>query len=619
MNEEVLLGIAMIIVLGIVAQWLAWRVKLPSILVLLAFGFLAGPITGLLKPDELLGDLLAPVVSLSVGIILFEGGLSLKVSELRQIGGVVRNLIIAGALVTWLLAAGAADVLLGLDFALSALLGAILVVTGPTVIMPLLRDIRPTGQIGNILRWEGILIDPLGVTLAVLVFEAIFVGNLQQASTQAVLGFLETIVIGGVIGYVAARILNLLLRRYWVPDHLQIPVTLMAVIGAFSLADLLQPEAGLLATTVMGMVVANQKAFSVKRIVDFKENVGVMLISNLFILLAARLELSDFSYLGVNSLLFLAFLMLVVRPLAVWISTWRSRLTWREKAFAAWLAPRGIVAAATASIFAQELLHVNYPQAERLAPLTFLVIIGTVSIYGLTARFVARRLGVAQAQPQGMLIIGAHGWAREIAAALQKQGFMVLLVDTNYEHIQSARMAGLPVFYGNALAEHVLEKGLDLNGIGRLLALTSNDEVNALAALHFTEVFERSEIYQLACQEKHRSEAVPLNLRGRLLFGPNVTYDYLERRFSEGAVVKATPITGEFSFEDFRARYNGEAVPLFQVSENGTLNIFSLDQQTVLRPGQVVISLVNTATSVPVREAPALDPTPPSLPEPEPA
>jgi NhaP-type Na+/H+ or K+/H+ antiporter len=582
--------------LGIAAQWLAWRLRLPSILMLLAVGFLAGPVIGLLDPDTLLGDLISPIVTLSVGIIIFEGGLSLKLNELRAIGRVVRNLLTIGVVITWGLGTLGAHFLLGLDWSLSLLLGAILVVTGPTVIVPLLRDIRPSGRVSSILRWEGIMIDPIGVTLALLVFEGILAVDVQTATQVAVVGFVKTVLIGVVFGVLGAFLLTGLLRRYWIPDYLENPVTVMIVIAAFALSDLLQPESGLLTATVMGIVVANQRAVSVRRIIEFKENLGVMLISTLFILLAARLHLNDLVHIGLGTILFVIMMMLVVRPLAVLISTLRSDLKWQERLFIAWLAPRGIVAMAAASIFTLELEHIGHPQAELLTPLVFTVIVATVVIYGLTAGPVARRLGVAQAAPQGVLIVGAHAWARKLAAALQDLGFKVLLVDSNWENVQAAHMEGLEAQYSDVLTEH--EDGLNLTGLGRLLALTSNDEVNSLAALHFAEVFGRAEVYQLPCQIKPRSGAVPQYLRGRLLFRRDISYGMLDEYLSDGAEIKATPLTAEFTYEDFQEYYQGRALPLAIIDENHKITFYATDQPPVPRPGHTLLSLINRQTQV---------------------
>lgn len=403
--EHPLIGLAGIVVIGIAAQWLSWRLRLPAIFLLLLAGFVAGGVTGWIDPDELLGAALFPIVSLSVAIILFEGGLSLDIAELAKIGRVVRNLASIGVVATWVLSAIAARFLLGFDWPLSALLGAILVVTGPTVIIPLLRHIRPTAKLGSAIRWEAIVNDPTGAILAVLVFNAIVVGEGQEGISAAVLGVVKALGAGGALGLAGAGLIVLLLKRYWVPDFLQSPVTLAVVMVVFSLSDLVLSESGLLAVTVMGSALASQNVVTVRHIVEFKENLRVLLISALFVILAARLPISDPAYSDPGSLWFLAVLILVVRPASVALSTIGTFLTWRERVFLGFMAPRGIVAAAVASIFSLELMELGYPGAEKLAPVMFLVIVGTVALYGLGAGRVARWLGVATPNPQGMLLL----------------------------------------------------------------------------------------------------------------------------------------------------------------------------------------------------------------------
>lgn len=594
MADDLLLGLASIIILGIGAEWLAWRIRLPSILLLLIFGFIAGSVTGFLKPDEMFGDLLLPIVSLAVAIILFEGGLNLKISELRRIGSVVRNLVTIGALVTWLIGGTAAFFLLNLELPLAILLGAILVVTGPTVIVPLLRHLRPSGQVGSILKWEGIVIDPIGAVLAVLVFEVIIASSAQEATAMVITSLLKTIFAGGAIGAGGAIILILLLRSYRIPDFLHSAVTLTMVIGAFTASNLIQNESGLLAATVMGITLANQKSVSIRQISKFKENLSLILISSLFILLAARLNLDNLAQtIGLGSLGFVAVLMLIARPLSVALSTARSALSLKERLFLSWLAPRGIVAAAITSVFALRLVEAGYPQAELLVPLAFIVIAGTVAVYGLTATPVARWLGIAQPHPQGVLIIGAHTWARNIASALQAEGIKVMVADTNWASISTARMAKLPTFHGNILSQYALEE-MELGGIGRMLALTSDSDFNSLAVLHFVDIFDRAQLYQLPLEGEKEGDkrTVSRHLRGRLLFGPDLTYGHLSRLFAGGATIKTTSLTEEFDYDDFQVHRASKAIPLFLISQNGNLAVFTTDNPPQPQPGQKLISII---------------------------
>lgn len=590
MFEHLLVGLSSLIVLGILAQWLAWRLHLPSILLLLLFGFIAGPLTGFLKPDLLLGDLLVPAVSMSVALILFEGGLSLRIAELRETGGVVRNLVTVGLLATWSIAALAAHFVLDLGAGLAVLLGAIVVVTGPTVIGPLLRHVRPVARVSSTLKWEGIVIDPIGAMLAVLVFEAILAGGAQEAATRALFGVLKTVLVGGAIGAFGAGVMINMLKRYWIPDFLHSPVSLMVVVIVFAISNVLQPESGLLAAALMGVVLANQKAVAVKHIIEFKENLRVLLISTLFILLAARLQVSDVSSVGLGSLAFLGVLMLIARPIAVTLSSLGSGLSWKERLFISWIAPRGIVAAAVSSVFALRLEGEGELQAELLVPYTFMVIVGTVGLNGITAAPIARMLGVAQPNPQGFLIVSAHSWARQIASALKAQGFQTLLVDSNWQNITAARKEGFEAYYGSIVSEYILDD-IKLDGIGRMLLLTSNDDVNSLAALHFAEVFGRANVYQLPPQSK---ETVPKHLRGRLLFGTDITFLHLTKRFAEGSVMKATKITQQFDFGSFQAQYRGSALPLFLVGEEGGLTVFTADERPTPKAGQTLMSIVDT-------------------------
>ena len=615
MSESLLFGIASVFMFGIGAQWLAWRFKLPSILLLLIFGLIAGPLTGLLDPQLLTGDLLFPFVALAVGIILFEGGLSLRLDELREVGKAVRNLITIGVLVTWILSAVGARYLVGFEWSLAIVIGALLTVTGPTVVIPLLRHVRPTGRIGTIAKWEGITIDPVGAILAVLVLETVLFLNETAAVAEvgnvvlhAVEGLFLEIVIGIGVSVLGSALLILLLHRRLIPDYLQNPLALMVVIAAFAISDLLQHESGLLATTLMGIIMANQRYVSVRRIVEFKEDLRVLLISVLFIVLTARLELSALTSLGLGSFLFLAFLIVVVRPVAVWVSARGTQLSMKEQGFLAWLAPRGIVAAAVASLFAFRLENLGlFPEyTDAIVPVVFLVIGGTVAIYGLTLSPLARWMGLAQPNPQGVLILGAHRWAQRLAKVLHDNQFKVLLIDGNASNIQQAQSHDLPARRANVLSETIIDE-LDLNGIGRLLALTPNDEVNSLAALHFYEIFESNDIYQISTRSEHQRShegELPRHLRGRPLFGSGVTYGELSERFEEGAEIETFEITEKVSVEDVQKRYGSDGlIPLFLIQGSDQLFIYA-GEKSVTEPGQKLIALVDPAAQKPEAEQP---------------
>lgn len=597
-----LLSIAAIFVLGIGAQWIAWRYRVPSILLLLILGFVAGPLTGLLDQAMLQGDGLFTFIAVSVGIILFEGGLSLRLDELREVGGSVIRLITVGVLVTWVLGAVAAYHLLAFNVNMSILIGAILTVTGPTVIVPLLRQIRPRGRVGTIAKWEGITIDPIGAILAVLVLETVLLLNepgpstFGEAATHAVQGLLLHAVVGVIAGLAGAASLVLLLHRRMVPDYLQNPTALMVVVAVFAVADSLSDESGLVATTIMGLAVANQRYVSVRRIVEFKEDLRVLLISVLFIMLSARLQISDLNFLGWGAVVFLAVLMLLVRPAAVFLSTIGMRIDRKEQIFLAWLAPRGIVAAAVAALFSFRLEDVFPTQAAALVPVVFLVIVGTVTIYGLSASLLARRLGLADQNPQGVLFVGAHDWSRSMAGALKEHGFQVLLVDSNPKNVRDAQREGIPATQGNILSEHIMDQ-LNLSGIGRLLAMTPNDEVNSLAVLHFAQVFDSADVYQLTTLEEQRNgkeEDLAHELRGRPLFGRGSGYVMFSERYEKGAEVQSFEITEEYTYERFADEHEDRFTPLFVIRSPQNVAIVSKHEQfTKPASGQVLIALVD--------------------------
>lgn len=397
MNEHVLVAIPAILALGVGSQWVAWRLGVPSILVLLLSGFTAGPLLGVLDPDAIVGDLLFTFVSLAVAVILFEGGLRLSLSELEGVRDVVQRLITVGALVTWTLSTAFSYLLLDLGFALSVLLGAILVVSGPTVVMPLLEHFRLSARVNSVLKWEGIFIDPVGAILAVLVFQTIVATQADVTPVPIVIGFLLTTLTGVVVGSIGAAIIYFALDGYRVPEALRNSVTLAIVLIVFAISDLIRVESGLLAVTLMGVVLANQRRISVGRIIEFKEELRGILLAVLFVVLSARLTMEELTgVLNMRMLLFLIALVLLVRPATVVVSSLRSRLEWREVAFISWLAPRGIVAASVSSVFGIELAELGYEGAEQLTPLTFVVIVSTVAIYGLTMGSFASFLGLTQ-------------------------------------------------------------------------------------------------------------------------------------------------------------------------------------------------------------------------------
>lgn len=612
------IAIAGMLGLGMGAQWLAWRFRIPSILLLLGFGFGAGQFV---KPDDFVREeVLLAVVSAAVATILLEGGLSLRFRDIRETRFAVFRLCTLGALVAWGLTTAAAHWLVGINLQLSALLGAILVVTGPTVIGPLLRHIKPVRSIGAVAKWEGIVVDPIGAMLAVLVFQVIRAGGEGDATHVVLVALGKTLLVGGLGGFLLGKAMEQLLKRHLIPDFLHSPVLLAVALTAHALSNQVLPEVGLLTVTVLGVTLANQRSVSLSHVLEFKENLSVLLISCLFIVLAARIELGMVKSLGFGGLLFLVALIALVRPLSVMFSTFGKSLTWNQRVFLSFLAPRGIVAAAVTSVFSLEVIHAAAEghvavdlaaDAAKLVPLTFVVIIGTVAIYGLAAAPLARRLGLASQRPEGVLFLGGEPWVVEAGKMLKEGGIEVLVVDRNATNAAAARMAGLRAVNADALSSFVAEE-LELFGIGRLLAVTPNFEVNTLACEEFIHQFGRGNVYQFGAGESS-SQRTDLShrTRGRTLFDAKVTHDALTHWWEQGARIKRTSLTEKYTFADFRARYGEHALPLFALGSDGRLKVMTPDSQSFSGSG-TLISLIRESGLKEEGQAADADSSPPA-------
>ncbi|WP_243040297.1 cation:proton antiporter [Dyella sedimenti] len=575
---------------GFLAQWLAWRVRLPAILFLLLAGLLLGPVAGVLHPDRLLGPLLFPVVSLAVALILFEGSLTLRFGELPGIGRAVRGLVSYGAVMAVFLLGAAAHYLAGLSWEVALLFGALTCVTGPTVIAPMLRTVRPNARIANTLRWEGIVIDPLGALFAVLVFEAIV--SHREGHTIGV--FLAVIACGMLTGLCLAWLLAFLLRRQMIPEYLHNYGTLVTVLLAFSLSNALSSESGLLAVTVMGIALGNMRGVHIDDILDFKENLTTLLVSGLFILLAARLSWPPPDGVLWSGLAIFLVAQLVVRPLTATVATMGSALGWRERALIAWIAPRGIVAAAVSALFALKLDALGMPGARELVPLVFILIIGTVVLQSATARPLARWLKVAEPDPTGVLVYGADQVARAVAHALADAGFRVIVADEQWADIRDARMEGLATFYGHPATAYA-ERHLDLTGIGRLLAMSVHRERNALACVYYRQEFGRGRIYRLQGeppQETHDRVQWGGYLQAPPLFDARMTHERFAECLAAGWSIKTTRLTATFDWPHFIEQYGSDTVLLFGVEEKGALRVASVKRELEPRPGWLVMALV---------------------------
>ena len=614
MNQEAVVALSVIGIVAILCQWFAWWIKLPAIVFLLIAGIVLGPLTGWLNPEALFGDLLFPMVSLAVAVILFEGSLTLKFEDIRGLQRVVRNILTVGVLITWSLIAVATHLLLDFSWGLSILFGAIMVVTGPTVIVPMLRTVRPNAKISNILRWEGIVIDPLGAILAVLVFEVLLSIQLQGHVSvgHTIYMFGKTIAVGVGIGAVAGYLFGIILRRHWLPEYLHNVSTLALVFGTFAISNEISEESGLLTVTILGIWLANMKNVSVENILDFKEDLSILLISGLFILLAARLNFASFEQLGMGAVLLFLFIQFIARPVKVFLSTIGSDLSWQEKTMISWIGPRGIVAAAVTALFALRLQDIGMENAELLVPLAFAIIIGTVLVQGSTAKFIAKRLGVAEPEDSGFLIVGANPVARTVAKALNENGFRTRLTDGSWTNVKEARMSGLDTYYGNAVSEHA-DRHLDLIGLGQVLALTPQSELNALVGMRYKTEFGSNQVYFLSTEkerDKERNEAKSrkaISHDSHTLFGNEITYAKLASLISRGAKVKQTKLTENFSFEDYLQQHGRRVTPLFAFNPRKRLRFFTAAESPSPETGWTVVSLIQDDTDPAQTEGPTND------------
>jgi NhaP-type Na+/H+ or K+/H+ antiporter len=586
-------GLTLILVLGIAAQVVGWYTRIPSIVILIGAGLLAGPVFGWLQPEAVFGDLLTPFISLSVAIILFEGGLSLKLEEIKRTARVVTRLITLGVVLTWVVGALGAWWLLGLDWAPAILLSAILVISGPTVIMPLLRHLRLRGDIGPILKWEGILIDPIGATLALLVFGVILAGGPEEAVLQGLTTLVVTLLVGVILGGASGLLITQLLRRFLIPDFLQIPVVLAVVIGAFLVSDLIQPDSGLFTAVIMGAVLANQKQVSVEHIVDFKETLGLILISLLFITLSATIDIQAIRPLAGGILLFSLLLIFLARPLSVFIAGWRSKLKWRDKILLSAVAPRGIVSASVASVFGFRLAEQGFADADILLPITFAVIIITVISSSTLATVATRVFKISKPNPQGVVFIGGQIWVRDIATILEELKIQTCIIDHSKSNIAYARRKKLKAYYGNALSPGIADN-LGFSDYGRVLSMTSNDNVNHLAALQFSKEFGSANTYLLPPENLPASKKaahLKSHLPGRVLFDDRAGYETINDLYLEGARIKTTSLTADYPFKAFVSDHK-KAIPLFLVSASAELTVITPDTDLENKAETTLVALV---------------------------
>jgi NhaP-type Na+/H+ or K+/H+ antiporter len=568
--------IALVACVGLFVQWAAWRFRVPAIVLLTLAGFILGPATGLVDPSRDFGVLLKPFVQLAVAVILFEGGLNLRFHELRHAGGGVRRLVSIGLVLSFVLGALAAHYVGRLSWPVAIEFGAIIVVTGPTVILPLLRQARLRARTASLLKWEGIVNDPLGALLSVAVFEffVLHVGGRATYELGAVV--ILTVIFAGAFGWFAGQALAAAYRRGLVPEYLKGPGMLATVLGSYAVGNFLLDEAGLLTVTALGVALGNANLPSIDELRRFKEYMTIALVSGLFIVLTADLDPALLQELDWRGAALIAVIIFVVRPLAIFAATIATDLDWEERVLLGWIAPRGIVAAAVAGAFSARMLEAGYVDAGKLLPLIFALIVTTVVLHGFSIGWLARHLHLASRRSDGLIIVGASPWSVDLARKLTELEVPTLVVDASWHRLRPARLAGINNHFGQIMSESA-DEILDISSMGYVLAATDNDAYNALVCMRFSAEFNRSAVYQMPMPtaDEDEKKGITAALRGQRAFSDGALYEELLQRYFEGWRFQKTGLTSEYTFEDYLAKIDDDLFAALVVRQAGGL-VFDL-------------------------------------------
>lgn len=581
--------LAGIIILGMLAQWVAWRFKIPAILPLILTGLLVGPVAAEFLSENgskwiepvwngekglFPGEGLYYFVSLAISIILFEGGLTLKRSEIKTVGTVITKLITIGSAITFLGAGVIAHAVFKLSWELSFLFSGLIIVTGPTVITPILRNIPLKKDISTVLKWEGILIDPIGALIAVLVYEFISVEGDSGFTKTAFIEFAKIITFGTLFGFSFAKALAICVNKKLVPHYLLNVVSLSVVLLVFVASDFFAHESGLLAVVVMGMVLGNSKLENIKELLYFKESLSVLLISILFILLAANINIEDLLLIYTwKTVILFTTIVFLIRPLGVFICTANSSLKFNEKLFISWVGPRGIVAAGIASLFGSKLIKKGIEGAEYITPLVFMVVLGTVLLNATTARFFAKIAGVFLQKSEGILIVGASNISRLLATYLKTNNRHVVLIDSNQTNIEEAKKLDLEAMHTDIYSDDLMNN-IELNDIGFLMALTGNSDINQYAIEKFKKQFGENGSFRLVTSEEFsKKDKKP---KEGLLFDTDNYNSILELTFRHPSIHEIA-LTDKKHYEYLIeiTKKDHDIIPLFIKDKKGTLHIIS--------------------------------------------
>ena len=583
------MAFALVGALGVGSQWLAWRLRMPAIVLMLLAGLLVGPVLGVFDPGRDIGPLMGPMISVAVAIILFEGGLTLSLHSLRGAAEGVKRLVVVGAPLGWLLSTLALRYVAGLDWASSAVFGGIMIVTGPTVIAPLLRQARLNRRPAQLLQWEAIVNDPIGALAAVLAFEVVLVLQAAETMGDAVWDIARGVAVASVLGAAAGWVISEGFRRAYVPEFMKVPVLFAGLLGVFALSDYVLHESGLLAVTVMGIWIANADLPSYTELRRFKEHATILLVSGVFILLAANMDFETLALLDWRAGVFALVVILLVRPVTVLLSLAGTGLPMKERLLVGFTGPRGVVLVAVAGLFGERLVAEGIEKAALLTPLAFALVAATVVLHGFSLRPMARGLGLAGAATPGVIIAGGSRFAASLAKALGELKVPVLVTDANRTRLRAAREEGLPVFFGDILSE-AAEHGVEIMSYGKVIAASDNDAYNTLVATDLAPEFGRENVFQFKrAKQDSRRHALPSTLGGRAIAG-GLTYYEIASKMNTGWQVRTTRLSEDYTLDDWREA-NPEAVLLAEVPEGGDLRILAEDATPKAVPGTRLLAL----------------------------
>ena len=595
MKISATLAVSLIIFLGVFSQWLAWKISKPAIVIMSLAGLIVGPFLNIIVPSQVLGDsIYKSIISISVALILFEGSLSLDFKEITDTKMTIKRIVVFGALISWILGSLSAYFLAGLSITTSLVIGALLIVTGPTVIIALLRQAKLDSKVSTILKWEGILVDPMGAILAVLSFEAAEVFASSSVSPGILvkfgIGVLIAVAIGVLVGIGTGRAL----QKNYFPEYLKSAIVLCLVLGTFSLSESITHETGLLAVTVMGVILANMHISSIEQVKHFNENISILLTSSVFVMLTSSLSRSILvDIFQLKIILFVLSMLFIVRPLSIWISTIGTDLNIREKTLIGWIAPRGIVALTVTGYFSNLLVEEGHQDAELLLALTFALVIVTVIAHGFSIQPLAKKLGLAHDGKPGLVIVGSNPFSVALAKFLKDWDVPTLIVDYSGKNLENIINTDIETYQGEILYE-VANYNLDLVIYKKMLLNTPIPLYNILVSNEFVSRFEHTSSICIinVLGDKVRSDFKELQKIGVPRLGDyRATYLSLIRLVEDGYDFAATQITEELTEEEYYRLMDYRRINIFTMTESGDIEFFTTEHKPRISSGDYIVSL----------------------------